>query len=56
MREETGQKGPWQHSERVPSWRNPEHWRWPGPVLCEEQTPTQSTADQQLLESRGATD
>jgi hypothetical protein len=34
----------------------PEHWRWPGPVLREEQTATQSTADQRLLESRGATD
>jgi hypothetical protein len=34
----------------------PEHWRWPGPVLREEQTATQSTADQRLLESCGATD
>jgi hypothetical protein len=34
----------------------PEHWRWPGPALRDEQTATQSTADQQLLESRGATD
>jgi uncharacterized protein (TIGR00730 family) len=34
----------------------PEHWRWQGPVLRDERTATQSTADQRLLESRGATD
>jgi uncharacterized protein (TIGR00730 family) len=34
----------------------PEHWRWQGPVLSDERTATQSTADQRLLESRGATD
>jgi uncharacterized protein (TIGR00730 family) len=34
----------------------PEHWRWQGPVLSNERTATQSTADQRLLESRGATD
>jgi uncharacterized protein (TIGR00730 family) len=34
----------------------PEHWRWQGPVLRGERTATQSTADQRLLESRGAAD
>jgi uncharacterized protein (TIGR00730 family) len=34
----------------------PEHWRWQGPVLRDERTARQSTADQRLLESRGATD
>jgi uncharacterized protein (TIGR00730 family) len=34
----------------------PEHWRWQGPVLRGERTARQSTADQRLLESRGATD
>jgi hypothetical protein len=33
----------------------PEHGRWQGPVLRGERTATQTT-DQQLLESRGATD
>jgi hypothetical protein len=34
----------------------PEHGRWQGPVLRGERTATQTTTDQQLLESRGATD
>ncbi|MCE3276138.1 MAG: hypothetical protein K0R13_1993 [Propionibacteriaceae bacterium] len=33
-----------------------EHGRWRGPGLRGERTATQSTADQRLLESRGATD
>jgi hypothetical protein len=34
----------------------PEHGRWQGPVLRGERTATQTTTDQQLLESRGPTD
>ena len=34
----------------------PEHWHWQGPVVRGERTATHSTTDQQLLESRGATD
>ena len=34
----------------------PEHWHWPGPVLRGERAATQSTADQRLLQSRGAAD
>jgi uncharacterized protein (TIGR00730 family) len=34
----------------------PEHWHWQGPVVRGKRTATHSTTDQQLLESRGATD
>ena len=34
----------------------PEHWHWQGPVVHGERTATHATTDQQLLESRGATD
>jgi uncharacterized protein (TIGR00730 family) len=34
----------------------PEHWHWQGPVVHGERTATHTTTDQQLLESRGATD
>jgi uncharacterized protein (TIGR00730 family) len=34
----------------------PEQWRWQGPVVRGARTATPSTNDQQLLESRGATD
>ena len=34
----------------------PEHWRWQGPVVRGERTAMPSTNDQQLLESRGASD
>jgi uncharacterized protein (TIGR00730 family) len=34
----------------------PEHWHWQGPVVRGERTATHATTDQQLLESRGATD
>jgi hypothetical protein len=34
----------------------PGHWRWQGPVVRGERAAMPSTNDQQLLESRGATD
>src|SRR5215216_2385347 len=55
MREETGQKGPWQHSERVAWWRNPNR-----PLARAGATRRADRyaddPDEQLLESRGATD